>query len=40
MKDAFRLTPKPRDEVELTLDDGRVITGTRGARLEAFAEVV
>lgn len=34
------LTEKPRETVELTLDDGRVITGKRGAKLECFARAV
>ena len=40
MKDAFYLTQQPRDTVELTLDDGRVITGQRCAPLESFAQAV
>lgn len=32
----FYLTDKPRESVELTLSDGRIITGKRGGRLEDF----
>ena len=40
MTDNFYLTPKPRPTVELTLEDGRVITGERGATLEKFIDVI
>ena len=36
----FNLTPTPRPDVELTLDDGRVITGRRGAKLEEFINII
>ena len=36
----FYLTDKPRESVELTLNDGRIITGKRGGKLEDFARVV
>ena len=36
----FYLTEKPRETVELTLNDGRIITGKRGGSLESFARVV
>lgn len=36
----FYLTNTPRTNVELTLEDGRVITGKRGAPLEDFIRVV
>lgn len=36
----FYLTEKPRESVELTLSDGRIITGKRGGRLEAFVRTV
>lgn len=40
MKEKFFLTEASRDTVELSLDDGRVITGERFAALESFAKVV
>ena len=41
MEDSFYyLSEEKRDSVELTLDDGRVITGKRFGRLESFAGVV
>lgn len=40
MTEEFKLTANPRSDVELTLDDGRVITGRRGARLEEFVRVI
>lgn len=36
----FYLTDKPRESVELTLNDGRIITGKRGGKLEDFTRVV
>ncbi len=36
----FKLTTTPREDVELVLDDGRIITGKRGARLEDFINVI
>ncbi len=36
----FHLTETPRETVELTLDDGRIITGERGAKLEDFINVI
>ncbi len=36
----FYLTQTPRETVELTLNDGRIITGKRGGRLEAFVQTV
>jgi len=36
----FYLTDKPRESVELTLNDGRIITGKRGGRLEEFVRAV
>ena len=36
----FNLTPTPRPDVELKLDDGRVITGRRGAKLEEFINII
>ena len=36
----FNLTQTPRPDVELTLDDGRVITGRRGAKLEEFINII
>ena len=36
----FYLTDKPRESVELTLSDGRIITGKRGGTLEEFVRVV
>lgn len=38
-KQDYFFTDNPRDSVELSLDDGRVITGPRNGRLEAFAKV-
>ena len=40
MTQEFHLTQTPRPHVELTLDDGRVITGRRGARLEEFINII
>ena len=40
MTEEFRITTDPRHDVELTLDDGRVITGKRGAKLEEFINVI
>ena len=40
MTQEFNLTQTPRPDVELTLDDGRVITGRRGARLEEFINII
>ena len=40
MTDNIYHTPKPRPTVELTLEDGRVITGERGATLEKFIDVI
>ncbi len=40
MTENFYLTENPRHTVELSLDDGRVITGERFAALESFAKVV
>lgn len=40
MTEEFELTKTPRQTVELTLDDGRIITGKRGAKLEDFAKVI
>ena len=40
MTKKFHLTKIPRETVELTLDDGRVITGERGAKLENFTDVI
>ena len=40
MTQEFHLTQTPRPDVELTLDDGRVITGRRGARLEEFINII
>ncbi len=40
MTDEFKLIQTPRSTVELTLDDGRIIVGKRGARLEEFAKVI
>ncbi len=40
MTDDFHLTVNPRPDVELTLDDGRIVTGKRGAKLEEFINVV
>jgi len=40
MTENFYLTPEPRPTVELTLEDGRVITGVRGATLEKFIDVI
>lgn len=40
MTDEFHITTKPRPDVELTLDDGRVVTGRRGAKLEEFTQVI
>ena len=37
---AFYLSDRPRETVELILEDGRVITGPRGASLEDFVQVV
>ena len=39
-KSSYYFNEKPRDTVELTLDDGRVITGKRSGTLESFARVV
>lgn len=36
----FHLTKTPRETVELTLDDGRIITGERGAKLEEFINII
>ncbi|HPC05779.1 MAG TPA: nucleoside kinase [Anaerolineaceae bacterium] len=36
----FYLTNKPRESVELTLSDGRIITGKRGGKLEDFVWAV
>lgn len=36
----FYLIDKPRESVELTLSDGRIITGKRGGTLEDFVRVV
>lgn len=36
----FHLTNTPRETVELTLDDGRIITGERGAKLEEFINII
>ena len=36
----FYLTSNPRPDVELTLVDGRIITGRRGARLEEFVKLL
>ncbi len=36
----FFLTPEPRQTIEVTLSDGRVITGQRGATLESFMNVI
>jgi len=36
----FYLIDKPRASVELTLSDGRIITGKRGGSLEDFVRVV
>ena len=36
----FYLTTNPRPDVELTLVDGRIITGRRGARLEEFVKLL
>ena len=40
MKQDFYFTTTPRPDVELTLDDGRIFTGKRGAKLEKFAKVI
>ena len=40
MTKKFHLTNTPRETVELTLDDGRIITGERGAKLENFTDVI
>ena len=40
MTEDFHLNSNPRPDVELTLDDGRVITGSRGAKLEKFINVI
>lgn len=40
MKEAFYLTQTPRETVELSLEDGRVITGQRFAPLESFAKAI
>ncbi len=40
MTEDFYLASKPRPDVELTLDDGRVITGKRGAKLEEFIKII
>lgn len=40
MTETFHLTSNPRSDVELTLDDGRIITGRRGAKLEEFINLV
>ncbi len=40
MTEDFYLTTTPRPNVELTLNDGRIITGRRGARLEEFVKTV
>ena len=37
---AFYLSDRPRETVELILEDGRVITGPRGASLEGFVQAV
>ena len=37
---AFYLSDQPRETVELILEDGRVITGPRGASLEGFVQAV
>ena len=37
---AFYLSDRPRETVELILEDGRVITGPRGASLESFVQAV
>jgi len=38
-KQDYFFTDNPRESVELSLDDGKVITGPRNGRLEAFAKV-
>jgi len=38
--DEFSLSKTPRATVEITLDDGRIITGNRGAPLGKFLELV
>lgn len=40
MTEDFHITSNPRPDVELTLDDGRVITGKRGAKLEEFINLI
>jgi uridine kinase len=40
MTEEFHLTSNPRSDVELTLHDGRIITGRRGAPLEEFINVI
>ena len=40
MTETFHLTSNPRSDVELTLDDGRIITGRRGAKLEEFINLI
>jgi len=40
MTEEFHLTTNPRPDVELTLDDGRILTGRRGAKLEDFINVI
>lgn len=37
---AFYVSDQPRETVELILEDGRVITGPRGASLEGFVQAV
>src|SRR5450759_1508984 len=37
---AFKLSKKPRATIEITLSDGRIITGKRGAPLGKFLELV
>lgn len=39
-KNDFQLTDRRRDTIELTIDDGRVIVGKRGAPLESFINVI
>lgn len=40
MTEEFKLISTPRSTVELSLNDGRIIVGKRGARLEEFAKVI
>lgn len=40
MENKFKLLEKPRDSIEISLDDGRVITGPRGSKLEKFLSVI